>query len=262
MKTPYLDKRKRQQRLSCVTGLALTAAVHLSGAIYGTFTGYKYIYPPPEEESILLDFSEDESIEPMKPRVGKQPRAVNADPENEIKLVKASEAQNVGTKANEAQEATVGPDGDVEVPEPPRKREIDKRALFHAADNKSEKDTLAPQVAPTVSDKLSAGHPEGNSKTKNISGEPQARVKGRNVDGTTLFKPEYTESGTGRIVVEIWVDRYGKVVSAYPGVEGSTITNKTLLNEARIAALKARFNPDVNAPEKVKGTITYIFTEK
>ena len=59
--------------------------------------------------------------------------------------------------------------------------------------------------------------------------------------------------------MEIWVDRDGKVTSANAGVTGTTVTNEKLWNAATEAALKARFNMKKDAPEKQRGTITYIF---
>ena len=74
-----------------------------------------------------------------------------------------SEAQEKGTKANEAPEARGDDFGDVEKYEPSREKEIDRRALFHAADNKTDKDTLAPQTAREPGDELKAGHASGKA---------------------------------------------------------------------------------------------------
>jgi hypothetical protein len=52
------------------------------------------------------------------------------------------------------------------------------------------------------------------------------------------------------------------VTEAIPGAEGTTVTDKTLWNAARSAALKAHFNQSANAPALQTGTITYIFKLK
>ena len=169
-----------------------------------------------------------------------------------------SEAQLEGTKANEAPEATVDDFGDVETPEPPREKPIDKRALFHAADNNTVKDTLAPQTAREPSDALKAGHASGNTTTGKTDGEPNARVAGRSVNGT-LPRPSYGVQADGKVVVKIWVDQYGNVTKAQAGVEGTTATDKTLWQAAYKAALGAHFNMDASAPPLQEGTITYIF---
>ena len=254
----YLQDRERQEKISKVTGIVLTVAVHLCIAVFGVFTGLKYIYPPPEEKSILIDFSEDRPLKPRQVKTGTQPRAVNADPKKDIELVQSSEAQHQGTKLNEAPEATTGPDGDVEVPEPPREKEINRRALFHSADNTTDKDTLAAQTAEKVSDALKAGHAQGNTKTGKTSGEPNAKLAGKAVLGT-LPNPKFPVQNSGVVVVEIWVDNYGEVKKAVPGAEGTTVTDQKIWNEARKAAMESHFNMDATAPALQKGTITYIF---
>ena len=149
--------------------------------------------------------------------------------------------------------------GDVEVPQPPREKEINRKALFAAADNKAKKDTLAAQTAREVSDALKAGHAQGNTRTGETSGEPNARLAGRSVNGT-MPRPSYNIQKAGKVVVEIWVDNYGNVQKATAGIEGTTVTDKTLWQAARKAALGTHFNMSSDAPAMQKGTITYVFT--
>lgn len=254
----YGKKDKKQERDSSLAGIILTAVLHLALFAIVTTSGLKYLYPPPPEQSMLVEFVDMEPEEPQQITFGTQPRAADADPEENINLVQKSEAQMEGTGANEAPEATVGDDGDVEVPEPPRKQEINRRALFHAARNETVKDTLAPQSAEKVSDELKAGHARGNTLSGKTSGEPNARLKGRTVVGR-LPKPAYAVQNSGTVVVDILVDRYGNVTSAVPGGTGTTVTDKTLWEAARKAALNTQFNVKADAPLQQAGTITYIF---
>lgn len=245
--------------ISKVTGIVLTVAVHVFLAIFGVFTGLKYIYPPPEEKSILIDFSVEEQA-PVKPRTGREPRSTNPDPSKPLELVQRSEAQNLGARQNEAPEATVGEDGDVEVPEPPREKEINRRALFHSADNKTDKDTLAAQTASKVTDALKAGHAQGTTDRGREVGEPNAKLKGRTAVNGYLPRPEYKANNEGTVVVDIWVDNYGEVKRAEINTELTRVTDKTLWQAARVAALKAKFNMTMDAPAMQEGTITYKFT--
>jgi TonB family protein len=252
----YIRERERQAKHSVVTGgvfAVLFNGLIVTGLCIGGFT---YLDPPPpEKEQILIEFDQVEIQKPKQRRDGTKPRA--EVPSKDIKLVQQSEAQNLGTKTNEAQEATVGDKGDVEVPEPPRK-EINKRALFAAADNKTEKDTLAAQTAREVTDALKAGHALGNTKVGETSGEPQANVKGRTLNGT-LPRPTYSVQKEGRVVVKIWVDNYGTVQKAVAGAEGTTVTDSDMWVAARKAAMGASFNMSADAPALQEGTITYIF---
>ena len=72
--------------------------------------------------------------------------------------------------------------------------------------------------------------------------------------------PKYTCNESGKVVVEISVDRTGKTVSAIAGIEGSTTTAKCLLDEARIAAMNTKWQASADAPEKQVGKIVYSFT--
>ena len=148
--------------------------------------------------------------------------------------------------------------GDVDIKQPEPEKEINRRALFHAADNKTQKDTVAPQVADRVSDALKAGHAQGNTKTGETSGQPNAKLAGRSVNGT-LPRPAYSVQNSGTVVVKIWVDNYGTVQKAVAGAEGTTVSDKELWQAARKAALGAHFNMSADAPAMQEGTITYIF---
>ena len=255
----YIRERDKQAKRSVATGgvfAVLFNGLIVAGLCIGGFT---YLDPPPpEKEQILIEFDQVEIEKPKQRRDGTKPRA--EVPSKEIKLVQQSEAQHLGTKTNEAQEATVGDKGDVEVPEPPRK-EINKKALFAAANNKTEKDTLAAQTAREITDALKAGHALGNTKVGETNGEPQANLKGRTHNGT-LPRPSYSVQKEGRVVVDIWVDNYGTVQKAVAGAEGTTVTDSDMWNAARKAAMKASFNMSADAPAMQKGTITYIFKLK
>ena len=258
----YLREREIQERRSRTTGVALTVVLHIGMAACLFLTGFTYLDPPPpEKEMILIEFDEPEIEKPRQIWNGTRPQAVNPDPTQPINLVQQSEAQLEGTKSNEAPESVVDDFGDVEIKDPEPKKEIDRRALFRAADNKTKKDTLAPQTAREPSDALKAGHAQGNTKTGETSGEPNAKLAGRSINGT-LPRPSYNVQASGKVVVQIWVDNYGEVQKAVAGVEGTTVTDQTLWQAARKAALGAHFNMSADAPALQEGTITYIFNLK
>ncbi|MGM0530055.1 MAG: TonB family protein [Bacteroidota bacterium] len=82
-------------------------------------------------------------------------------------------------------------------------------------------------------------------------------LKGRNSE--SLPKPAYNYEVEGKVVVEITVDTQGNVTNAVSGVKGSTTLNDKLLDAAKKAALKAKFDSKSDAPAYQKGTITYYF---
>lgn len=215
----------------------------------------------PRDSEILIDMEPEElpKLEPQKIEVkaGKEPRTEIPQPKQPVKLVQKSEANTVAKRPNLSQESTLGDEGDVEVPEPPREKEINKRALFSSAQN-TDKDTLAQQVAEKISEKLTAGHSQGNTRIGNPESEPSAKLEGRTVVGS-LPLPVFESGDGGKIVVKILVNQEGKVISAVPGAPGTTISDKSLRESARKAALGAHFNVSRTAPEAQEGTITYIF---
>ena len=227
------------------------------------FTSYMTISPTvkPRDTEILIDMEPEELPEPepqkIEVKAGKEPRSEVPQPKQPVKLVQKSEAQTVAKRPNLSQESTVGDKGDVEVPEPPREKEINKRALFSSAKN-TDTDTLAQQVAEKISEKLTAGHPQGNTRVGNPEGEPSAKLEGRTVVGS-LPLPAYNVEKAGRVVVKIIVNQDGRVISAVPGAPGTTVSDTSLWNSAKQAALGAKFNTSRSAPEAQEGTITYVF---
>ncbi|MBE9488686.1 MAG: energy transducer TonB [Bacteroidetes bacterium] len=73
-------------------------------------------------------------------------------------------------------------------------------------------------------------------------------------------KPTYDCNEEGKVFVSISVDKSGRVISAQPGVKGTTNSASCLLKRAKEAALKTKFNADNKAPSKQIGTIIYNFS--
>ena len=72
-------------------------------------------------------------------------------------------------------------------------------------------------------------------------------------------QPDYFCQEQGIVVVQVIVDRNGKVISANPGVKGTTNTAKCLLDQAKIAAMNTKWQSDNAAPDKQTGKIIYNF---
>lgn len=259
----YLRIRQTREKRSRRNGILLTVCLHLGLCCVLVYSGLKYIYPPPPEtSSFVIEFENEPENEVRASLKGEEAEAEIVDKSKPVTLVQQSQAMNTGKKANEGKASTVDDFGDVDIPKPKNEKPIDNRALFHAADNQSDKDTLAAQTARKVSDALNAGHPDGNIKSGNVSGTPTAHLKGRRVVSESLQKPTYNVQDEGTVVVRIWVDKYGKVQKAVAGDAGTTTSNSSLWCEARKVALKARFKEDLSAPDLQEGTITYIFKLK
>jgi TonB family protein len=64
---------------------------------------------------------------------------------------------------------------------------------------------------------------------------------------------------TGKVVVDISVDRNGNVVAASPYGRGSSNVSAYLRSKAQEGALRAKFSPNPNGPDIQKGTMTFVF---
>lgn len=118
---------------------------------------------------------------------------------------------------------------------------------------------------PAVQDnELTLGAPEGSP----LSESPYNLGIGLDGDGNYLLggrRALYKEviiqecNQAGRVVVSIEVNQKGEVVTAMPGVRGTTNNAPCLLDPARRAALATQFNPDLKAPSRQIGKIIYVF---
>ena len=253
----YLREREREAKVSTTTGIVLTVAVHLVVLFSCAFTGLKYIYPPPQEQTFLIDFEEERPDPVRRQRQGRQPQAEDVDKTKPVELIQRSESPVKSDRPNKTAEAKPDDFGDVEVPAP--KEEINQNALFPGMSKKDS--SLAPHGSTDPSNEFKAGHPKGNTSTGKTDGVPNAHLKGRNVLGA-LLRPDYSVQDEGKVVVDIWVDNYGNVTKAIAGGQGTTVSNQALWAAARAAAMKAHFNQSADAPALQQGTITYIFKLK
>ena len=258
----YIRDRERQEKVSRWTGIGLTVAVHVAIALILIFYNLTYLFPPPPEMSFLVDFTdeEEEVAKILETPEGREPEAENVDPEKPVELVQRSESPHVSTKPNLTPATKPDPHGDVEVPTPKQEEPaLDPRASFPGM---AKKDTslTAPHSSSEASQTFKPGQSDGNIKEGKTTGSASASVKGRTAVGS-LPKPAYNAQNDGKVVMRVKVDQYGNVKEAYLD-DGSTTNDKELVNAARNAAMKAKFNVDFSAPVIQDGTITYIFKLK
>jgi len=70
--------------------------------------------------------------------------------------------------------------------------------------------------------------------------------------------PVYLTQGGGKIIIDIVVDRQGKVIQATPKA-GQKVRDEQIIVYAQTAALRTLFNADPKAPSGQRGTIHYNF---
>ena len=107
------------------------------------------------------------------------------------------------------------------------------------------------------------GNPNGLADIKKYDGNggkgngPGYDLGGRGAK--SLHRPNDDFSEEGIVVVDIWVNRQGKVTRAEVATKGTTVINSDMRQKAKQAALRSSFASDPNAPEEQHGTITYTF---
>jgi hypothetical protein len=101
--------------------------------------------------------------------------------------------------------------------------------------------------SPSKSNQATAASSKGVSYV--MSGRKM--IKEPKIDNLTMEK--------GIVVVEITINKYGNVVKAVPGIEGSTTTSNYLLTKAKQAAESAKFDTSPVMPLEQKGSITITF---
>jgi colicin import membrane protein len=108
------------------------------------------------------------------------------------------------------------------------------------------------------------GQPDGDPYATSYYGSPGSGsgtggygLNGRSLVNKGKVQQECNESG--RVVVKIVVDRNGKVISAEPGVRGTTNNNPCLLEPAKKTAFMHKWNLDSNAPNQQVGFVVVNF---
>ena len=113
------------------------------------------------------------------------------------------------------------------------------------------------------------GQPGDQGKPNSLAGIKQYEGNGGKGNGPgydlggrgakSLHRPNNDFIEEGIIVVDIWVNRQGKVTRAEVATKGTTLINNDMRQKAKQAALRSVFAADPNAPEEQHGTITYTF---
>ncbi|MBO4574613.1 MAG: TonB family protein [Bacteroidales bacterium] len=147
----------------------------------------------------------------------------------------------------------------IEEPKPKKEEpKVNQRALFKPVKNQQEPTSEGNTQTPG-----DQGQPDGNKDVNSYEGQggsgggPSYSLGGRGVKHlTSPDKKDVEEEGI--VVVDIWVDREGRVKRAQVG-KGTNIANTRMQQTAVNAALSSVFAPDPKAAELQRGTITYNF---
>jgi outer membrane biosynthesis protein TonB len=280
-------------------GIAGTVIIHFAVLIILVFFGFSLPKPPEEEKGIIVNFGTDETgiglIEPspsassesaavQQPAVSdnpseedavvtqdfdkEAPEIKKADPEAEKKKKEQIEAERIRNAEIEAERIKKAQE------EAERRRIAEEQKRINDIANRTKNALAGSKNSSTNSTGEGVTGGAGNQGDTNGSVDSKVRgtgsgtgdsgvsfeLAGRKFQTLPLPKLDYQEDVI--VVVEISVNRDGIVTQARPGAKGSTTFKDDLLNAAKDAALKARFEAKPDAPSTQIGSITYNFKLK
>ncbi len=257
--------------------MTITVIVHVLLLILLFYVGMRYM-DPPLEQGIAINFGTTETgsgaIQPTE-KIQSAPQQATStpvsQPKSDIKeevVTQDTEDAPVIKKEKPKKEQTETPikeqpKKEVKTPDPKPDRattdalssilngpKSDGTAKGGEGDDKSPGGKGSPDGDPNASAYYGTG--------KGLDGDGNYLLGGRKALNKEKFVQDCNEAGT--VVVSIEVDRTGRVISATPGVRGTTNNSRCLTDPARRAAMATRFNADDKAPAKQIGKIIYRFS--
>ncbi len=269
---------KDSARLTTVIGLLIILLIFIVGPTY---------LDPPEEYGIAVNFGTTDfgsgRVQPREP--------IRSEPVNENVQPKVQESQPEPAIQEAAKEEVLTEDNAEEIAlkkakeeEARRKAEAEARAKAEAEKverERKEREAKQKNIDDLIggigkSDGTESGSEGDDNKTGDkgqIDGDPYAPsyfgqpgtgsggvgygLNGRGRPSKNIFKPDCDEEG--RVVVEVHVDRGGRVINAIPGKRGTTGAI-CLYEAAKKTAQSYKWPADSKAPAKQIGFVVVNFS--
>lgn len=271
MDTAFEKKNKR-------TGMITSLIIHGLLLLLFLFLGLTTIQPKPEE-GMMINFGNTETglgDSEMDPAQSEE----IVEEVNEEVAPTETVVEEVSTPVEEEEVVTQ------EMLEAIALQKQKKKQQQEEAEKKAEEERKKAEEARIQSEKKAAsdalfakakdgkGKGEGNNKPGGNQGSPNGTpgaphglggsgqgfsydLGGRNM--VSAPKIVDTSQKEGKVVVDIIVDQYGKVVKATPGGRGSTTADRHLEKLATEAAYNTKFNAKPDAAIQQKGSMTFLF---
>lgn len=252
------------------------------------YLGLTYTDDPITENGISInfgntDFGRGNTQAVVKPKATSTPEQVEVQEQEEVQEEQASitEEQVEDVITEEAEDVPViqpeesTPKEEIKAVDEPK--EVEKPVEEPKKPSQSTTDALSSFINGSKTDNGSETANEGNDTRSgdkgDINGDPYATsyfgtpgagtgsagygLNGRKLLSNGKVQQECNESGT--VVVKIEVDKNGNVISATPGVKGTTNSNPCLLQPAKETAFMHKWNLDSKAPSRQIGFVVVNF---
>ena len=226
--------------------------------------GYDPPDPPIPEEGVEVnlgnsDFGLGDNPMPETSQASSAPLPKSATEQVSTQSTESTTPINTSDKPSTQQQDNTVPT--TTKPEPPKEPEINTRALFNGNRGNKNNNANSGSEGKTYGSG-NQGKEGGDPNSNRYDGTPGKGGAGFTLAGRTsraLPSPTNNTNKEGKVVVKIWVDRDGNVTQVSAPEKGSTLTDNTIVKQAKAAAMKALFSPKTDAPEVQTGTITYVF---
>ena len=246
------DKEKKDKGIA----VAGTILFHALAVLILFLMAFRTPLPLPGEEGVEVDLGMMDqgmgNIQPEKPAIpmAAQPQQQTNKNEEDIVTQNDNEAPAIEKPKNSKPKQ--------EKPAEEPKPTVNQRALFKGNNNPQSGGSEGITGQPG-----DQGNPNGLAGIKKYDGQGgKGNGTGYDLGGRgakSLHRPNDDFSEEGIVVVDIWVNRQGKVTRAEVATKGTTVINSDMRQKATQAALRSSFASDPNAPEEQHGTITYTF---
>ena len=246
------DKEKKDKGIA----VAGTILFHALAVLILFLMAFRTPLPLPGEEGVEVDLGMMDqgmgNIQPEKPAIpmAAQPQQQTNKNEEDIVTQNDDEAPAIEKPKN------TKPKQEKPAEEP--KPTVNQRALFKGNNNPQSGGSEGITGQPG-----DQGNPNGLAGIKKYDGQGgKGNGTGYDLGGRgakSLHRPNDDFSEEGIVVVDIWVNRQGKVTRAEVATKGTTVINSDMRQKATQAAFRSSFAADPNAPEEQHGTITYTF---
>lgn len=211
-----------------------------------------------EEEGIMVSFGDEiEGLgETASETTTAPPTTPPPTPPTKDELMTQEDEETLALEAQKKKEREEKRRQEMLIAEQKRQEELEKKRIEA---EQAAKTVKAGKAGSVFGQSVGVGQSTGAGTSGNPAGKGSSNGNDWNLSGRDLRggipRPDYNANEEGKIVVSIRVDESGNVISATTG-QGTTITDRTLVEKTLAAARKVKFSSGKN---NVYGTITYKF---
>lgn len=230
------------------------------------------------EEAVVEEEVVEKVSEKAAPKEAPAEKVLTAEDEESIKIKQANEAKKRvedaakaeqkrkedALKAEQAKAAKIAQQKKDAEEKARQEQEAKKKKLDEMMGGLNKSDGTASGSEGDDSKAGDKGRPDGDPYATSYYGSPGSGsgtggygLNGRSLVSQGKVKQECNEEG--RVVVKIVVDKNGNVISATPGVKGTTNNSACLLDPAKKTAFMHKWNLDSNAPSQQVGYVVVNF---